>query len=157
MYLRGSKWNMNKRSRRRSSPFRIFVLLALIAGAIYLDRIVIPTAPGLFQPTSTPTRSPESFLNEAESLYKAGKLLPAIDAYQQAIQVDPKNRAIYVALARAQIFAGQYEQALQNTERALVGNEDYALAHALKGWALNYLEKYPEAEAAEQRALELEP
>ncbi len=157
MYLRGSKWNMSKRSRRRSSPFRIFVLVVLIAGGIYLDRFVVPTTPSLFSPTPTPTRSPESFLNEAESLYKAGKLLPAIDAYQQAIQVDPKNRAIYVALSRAQIFAGQYEQALENAERALVGNESYALAHALKGWALNYLEKYSEAMAAEQRALELEP
>lgn len=148
---------MNKRTRRRSSPFRIMVLLILIAGAIYLDRIIIPQAPALFVPTPTPTRAPESYVNEAREYFQQGKMLPAIEAYKKAVLTEPNNQAIFTELARVQIWAGNYEDALQNAERSLVGNENYALGHAVRGWALNFLEQYVDAEIALRRALEIDP
>ncbi len=157
MYLRGSKWNMAKRSRRPSNPWRVLFLSMLVVGAIYLNRVVIPKAPALFVPTPTPTRSPESYINEADKFVKDGKLLQAIDAYQQAIQVAPTNKAIYVALARVQIFAGQYDKALENAERSLVGNDQFAAGLAIRAWALNFQQKYTDAEIEISRALELDP
>ena len=157
MYLRGNKWNMTRRTRRPSSPFRLALLVILIGAAIYFNQIVIPNTPMMLGPTPTPTTSPEAFINEAESMFSQGKLLPAIRAYEQAILADPQNRANYVAMARAQIYAQQYDQALESAERALLGNETYALAHAIRGWALTFLKDYFPAEASLQRALELDP
>jgi hypothetical protein len=73
MYLSGSKWNMRKK-RRRSNPWRILLLLVLIAAALYVERFVVPTIPTPFIPTPTPTRNPASFLLEAETFFQAGKL-----------------------------------------------------------------------------------
>ncbi len=155
MYLRGSKWNM-KRHTRRSNPWQILLLLVLVVAAFYLTRFKLPEVAESFTPTGTPTISAKSFANEADSLFKTGKLLPAIDAYQNAIRSDPNNKANFVSLAHVQIFAGQYQKALENAERALVGNDDYSLAHAMRGWALNFLQQYGDAALAEEKAISLD-
>lgn len=157
MYLRGSKWNMMKRSRRRSNPLRIAFLLILLAGLLYFNQVVVPAMPQPFVPTPTPTRSPESFVNEAEAYYTQGKLTQAIAAYRQAILADPQNPSYYLAMARLQVFAGLYEDAKISAENALLLSPSNALAHALKGWALNYLDQSFEAEASVRKALELDP
>ena len=156
MYLRGSKWNMTHRRSRRSSPWRILLLLSLIGSALYVNQVVVPATPPLFLPTLTPTRNPESFINEANNLFDEGKLAQAITSYQQALLTDPDNPSIYVSLARAQIYTNQYEAALENAERALLLNNQNPIAYALKGWALDYLGSYTEAEGAVKQALELD-
>jgi tetratricopeptide (TPR) repeat protein len=156
MYLRGSTWNVRQR-RRRSSPFRIIFLLGLIGAMLYVNQVVVPATPPLFVPTPTPTRAPESFVNEAQAAFADGKLVQAIDLYQQAILSEPGNRANYVALARIQNFVGEYEEAQKNAELALVGNESYALAHGVRAKAISKQRNHLEAEAAIRRAIELEP
>lgn len=157
MYLKGSKWNMKRKTRRRSNPFRILVILILIGIALYINQVVVPATPPLFIPTATPTRSPESFINEAEALYQAGKFTQAISTYQQAIEVEPDNPSIYINMARAQVFAAQYQDALESSERALLLNNTNPLAYAVKGWALDFLGDYTQAEGSIKRALELDP
>ncbi len=158
MYLKGSKWNMSKRKRgRRSNPLRIIFILFLIAGAVYINQVVVPATPPLFIPTVTPTRNPESFVNEAEELYAAGKLTQAISAYQDAVLSDPNNPAIYISMARIQVFNGQYEEALESAERALLLNNTNPMAHAVKGWALDFLGDFTQAEGSIKQALELDP
>src|SRR4030042_5243269 len=119
MYLKGSKWSMNRR-RQHFNWFRIILLTVLIAAGLYLDRFVIPAAPALFAAAVTPTRPPEAYLTEAQSLFDQGKLNQSIDAYQQAIEVDPDNAAIYVSLAQVQVFAGAYPGAQARAEKARV-------------------------------------
>jgi Flp pilus assembly protein TadD len=158
MYLKGSKWNMRKRKRGiRPNPFRILFILILIAGAVYINQVVVPATPPLFIPTETPTTSPESFVNQAEELYSSGKLTQAISAYQQAVLSDPDNPSIYIAMARIQVWNGQYEEALESAERALLLNNTNPMAHAVKGWSLDFLGDFTQAEAAIKRALELDP
>lgn len=157
MYLRGNRWNMNTRRKRRSSPWRIILLVALIGVFLYLNQVVVPATPPLFIPTPTSTRSPEAYVNEADQLYREGKLAQAIQAYQEGILADPDNPAIYVTLARLQVFAGDYQAAIENTQNALLVNPNNPLAHAVQGWAWSFLEDHLQAEAAVKKALELDP
>ena len=157
MYLRGNKWSMTRRPRRRSSPWRILLLLALIGIALYFNQVVVPATPPLFMPTPTPTRSPQSFITDAEQFYNEGKLTQSIEAYKQAILADPNNPALYVTLARIQVFAGQYKEAITNTQNALLKNPNNPLAHAVQGWALSFTDEDLAAEAAVKKALELDP
>lgn len=156
MYLRGGQWNLRRKSRKPSNPFTILFLLGMIVVLLYFYQVEAPTFTERFQPTHTPTRSPESFLNEARDLFVQGKIEPAIEIYGEAIKVDPANPAIYTELARLQVLNGQYESAVDSTERALILNPDYSMAHAVKGWALDHMEDYLGAEAAIRKAIELD-
>ena len=147
---------MNKR-RRRTSGWRVFLLVVLIGIALYFNQVVVPATPPLFVPTSTPTRSPESFVSEADQYFKEGKFPQAIESYKKAIKADPNNPSNYITLARLQVFASQYDQAILNTQNALLKNPNHPLAYAVQGWALGFEEKYGEAERALQQALALDP
>jgi tetratricopeptide (TPR) repeat protein len=124
----------------------------------YFNQIYLPAQPNPFLPTPTPTRSPESFVTEAQALFAEGKLLPAIEAYQSAIAASPQDSTLYVALARVQVFAGQYAEAEKNAKNAILLNPNNALAHGVLAWALNFQEgKNAEAQASIQEALRLDP
>lgn len=146
---------MSKKPRSRSRPWRIIILLLLIAGVVYFNQTVVPVTDPLFIPTPTPTINPESFKTKAESLYQEGKLNQAISAYKDAIRAAPEDSSLYVELARIQILAGDPESALENAELALLRNPENPLAYAMKAWAEDFLGQVLEAEATIERALEL--
>ena len=156
MYLKGSKWSMNRR-RQHFNWFRIIVLTLLIAAGLYLDRFVIPAAPAFFEATTTATLPPEAYLTEAQVLFDQGKLNQAIEAYQRAIEVQPNDAASYVALAQVQVFAGDYSGAQASAEKALLLNPTNSMAHAVRAWVLDFEGNPLEAEASVKRALELDP
>ena len=145
------------RKRRKVNWFLVTILLILIAMGVYVDRVIVPTIPPPFVPSATPTRSPESFVIEAEALFEDGKLPQAIDFYQQAIRANPNDDAAYVAMARVQVFAGLYEDAQASAEAALLLNANNSRAHAVRAWALDFQGDLLGAEAAVKRALELDP
>ena len=146
-------------NRRRTRPnwFRIALLSLLVLGGAYVNRFILPNQPQLGVPTPTSTRSPESFVTEAEEYFKQGKLVPSIESYKQAIASFPENPAVYVALARAQVFAGQYKDAQESAESAILLNNDNSNAHAVRAWALDFQGNTLEAESSIKRALELDP
>lgn len=146
-----------QRRRRRSNPWRVLLLIVLVAGALYINQVVVPATPPLFIATSTPTRSPESFITDAENLLAQGKLSLAAQSYRQAVQADPKNPANYLALARLQIFTADYGEALTSAENALLLNPNNSMANALRGWALSFSGEYLPAEASARKAIELDP
>jgi tetratricopeptide (TPR) repeat protein len=96
-------------------------------------------------------------VNQAEEFFNQGKLSLAITAYKEAVSSDPDNAANYIALARMQVFAGQYDEAIENAQNALLINSENPMAHAVQGWALGFQEKYGEAEREIQKALTLDP
>ena len=148
---------MTRKPKRRPNLFRILILLILIGAALYVNQVVVPATPPLFVPTATPTRSPESFVNQADDLFNDGKLTQAADSYKEAISVNPHNPANYINLARIQVWLGEYDEAILNTQNALLQNPNNPLAHAVQGWALGFQEKYSEAEVEILKALELDP
>ncbi len=56
--------------------------------------------------------------------------------YNQAVQSDPKNPATYISLARLMVYTGKYQEAVTNSENALLLNGNNSTAHAIRGWAL---------------------
>jgi len=156
MYLKGSKWSMNKR-RRPSNPWLIGILLLGIGFLVYVNIYVIPTMPPPFVPTPTPTRSPQSFAEEAAGFLAEGRTALAMDSYEEAIKADPQEISNYITLARLQIHNGEYEAAQVNAENALLLDRTNVVAHALLGWSKGFLGDYLAAEADIKAGLELDP
>ena len=164
MHLSGSKWNTKKRRRRPSSPLRVALLLLLIAAVIYVERVVVPQTPPLFVVTPIPTRSPATIILEADSLFHAGKLAQAEKAYHEAISIDPQEDDYYTELARIQVFAGRYAEAVTNASNALLLDPNSGLANAVLGWALDF-QSQSDPESADilealqklEKAVELDP
>ena len=125
-----------RQRRPRINWLLILVVVILIGIVTYVDRFILPTAQTPFVATLTATRDPESFVADAESLFEAGKLLQAIDAYMEAIRIKPDDSSFYIALARVQVFAGRYDEALVNAEDSLLLNPNNSMAHAVRAWAM---------------------
>ncbi len=155
MYLKGSKWSVNRRS-RHANPFRVIILLILIGVVVYINQVVVPTTGPLFIPTSTPTRSPESYITDAEALMQDGKLEPAIKAYRLAIQANPQNASLYLTLAKLLIDTGKYEDAVTEASNALLINPNNSMANAIRGYAQGLAGDYLPGIAATKKAIELD-
>src|SRR5512141_3075424 len=155
MYLKGSKWSVTRR-RRRPNWFRIILLSLLVLGFATFNRLVVPTIQPPGVPTPTPTRPPESFVTEAQQLFAQGKLLQAIDAYQQAIAARPDDAATYVEMAKVQVWAGKYKEAQASAENALLLNSGSSMAQAVRAWALDFQGDYLKAESGIKDALQLD-
>lgn len=156
MYLSNKRLKMNKRG-RRGNPIRILLLIVLIGIGIYVNQVVIADVPPLFVPTSTPTRAPESYVTDAQALENDGKLSQAIDAYEQAILVDPMNTGNYISQARLLVYLNRYDEAIEAASNALLINENNAMAYAIRGWAQGLSGDYLSGTASLKRAIELDP
>ncbi len=147
---------MTKR-RKRPNLFGWALFGLVVLFGYYFNQVYLPSQPNPFEATPTVTRSPESFVTEAESLFKDGKLVQAIDAYQSAIDASPQNPALYIAIARIQVWAGQYEEAQANAENAILLNNESSMAHAVRAWALDFQGKNSDAIEEIDKAIELDP
>lgn len=156
MYLRGSKWSMNKR-KHRSNPWLIGFLALAIGFFIYINTNVIPAMPPPFVPTPTPTRDPESYTEEAESYLAEGRIGMAKASYEAAIQANPQEISNYLNLAKLQLYGGEYEEARVNAENALLLDNSRPNAYAMLAWAKGYTGEFLEAEADIRSALDLDP
>jgi len=157
MYLpRSSRWSMTKR-RKRPNLFGWTLFGLIVLFGYYFNQVYLPTQPNPFDATPTVTRSPESFVTEAESLYKEGKLAQSIEAYLSAINASPQNAALYIAVARIQVWAGQYAEAQANAENAILLSPENSMAHAVRAWALDFQGKNSDASDEITKAIELDP
>lgn len=147
---------MNRR-RKRPNWFMIILLSLLVLAGSYASRYIVSEVEPLGVPSPTPTTAPESLIAQAEVEFKDGKLIPAIDTYKQAIASRPDDPAMYIMLARTQVFAGKYKDAQTSAEDALLLNPTNSMAFAVRAWALGFQGEYIEAEGDIQRALELDP
>ena len=137
-------------------------------------------------PTPTATRSPNSYILEAQAYFETGKLddpasdLDAIGAYQLALQVDPDNALVWAELARIQTYStnlvstdqqrlARLEEALTSIEQAVELAPDDSTVYAIYAFVLDWnassnlisiaeRENYlVRAEAAANRAYLLDP
>jgi len=156
MYLRGSQWNMRKK-RKRSNPFLVLFLLLLVAGAVYVNQVIVPDVPRCSSPPQPPRATPNRSSPRLKRCSLRASFHKPLASYEQALVAKPDDPSIYIALARTQMFSGRYADAQQNAENAILLNQNNSMAHALRGWALYFQEDFLNAEAALQRALEIDP
>jgi tetratricopeptide (TPR) repeat protein len=132
------------REQNRSNPWRMLFYVVLIAGGLTLAHMLqVGKVQPLFLPTPTPTRMPASYAEEATAHFSAGNLKRAIEAYEQAVAIDPGNAPLWAELARVQTYSSdllttqalrseRLADARESIEKAIAADEDNARAHAIR-------------------------
>jgi tetratricopeptide (TPR) repeat protein len=135
------------KSRRTSNPVRIFVgLLVVLAGlfvikAFNTGQLISPLAP-----TPTPTRTLNSYALEGDTHFRAGNLEKAIEAYQNALKVDPNNADMWAQLARIQVYSttqittdsgkrDRLQEAFASIDQGLTIDPENSMLYAVKAFA----------------------
>ncbi|MCL4270976.1 MAG: tetratricopeptide repeat protein [Anaerolineales bacterium] len=152
------------RRREETGIYRMFFLVVLILGGIWLIRSVQQgDVKPLFLPTATPTRFASSYTLEGDAHFTAGELTSAIEAYREATRVDPNNAEVWAQLSRVQTYStallvkradilARLEEAIESAQQAIAVNPDSSYAHAVYSFALNWKASYM-ADAREQQDL----
>ena len=139
----------------------LLVMIAVLAGllAIYFGYFAIepPTLAERFAPTPTPTRPAVLYVADGDEYFAEGKLQQAIDAYEQAIQIEPSNDVPYIRQSRLLIYTRDTSKAVDRAGQAVVlkPNNPENLAYYCR--ALDWEARYAEALDACACALELAP
>ena len=130
--------------KRRDSVGRVFVLTVLILAGLYvISQLLRQDWVSPFAPTPTPTRTASSYFDEAELLYREGRLDEAIVAYRNAYQREAENWVVLSRLVRLMVFRNQAAEAIEQygeTLRALDTAETYAALCLAYEWNGQYEE-----------------
>ena len=156
MYL--SKSGLNLRRNRRNSPMRIAIYVIVIMAGLYvlnLDRQGVIDKP--FLPTSTATRSPNSYAEEAKEQFSLGRLDNAVQAYQKAIELESTRIDYWIQLTRVQVYADKPKDAVKSAQTAILIDPKNSMAHAVHALALDWNGDYAAASDAAVRAIQLDP
>lgn len=97
----------------------------------------------------------EEYRKQGHAFRDAGVYDRALQAYEQAIQLDPNNPLAYYGQAKIFWEQNRFEDALHAYDMIVRLQPEDPFFHALKGNALYELRRYPEALAAYDRALAL--
>ncbi len=128
---------LNRPLRRPSSPRRILIYLALIAAGLLLLRFQDDLRRPVI-PTATATRAAQSYVAEGRAHYEAGRLSAAIDAYTQAIALEPERVDVLVTLSRILALVDRTEEAVQRARRAAQLDAQSAATHAALAMAYDW-------------------
>jgi len=144
------KRNIFSNSKKRSNPIRIFLLLIFILAGLFVIRGLKSGAINpMIQTSVTPTRSLNSFAQEGQTHFQAGNLEKAIEAYKNAILIDPGNTELRAELARIQVYSTsqitvdadkrtRYDEALAVIDEGLEIEPQNSSLHAVKSFALDW-------------------
>ena len=131
-------------------PYRVFILLILILGAIWLiGQVEEGAIKRPFTPTPTPTRVAQSYALEGDAQFAAGQLEAAITAYQEATHVEPNDAEVWAKLARIQIYSSallttdeeqrdRLQEGLDSATQAVDLAPDESMPHAIRAFALDW-------------------
>lgn len=133
------------------------VLVALLGIYAGYFEVEVPTMAQRFGPTPTPTRPAPLYIADGDEFFAQGKLNQAIEAYEQAIQIDPANDVPYIRQSRLLIYTGNTSKALERAEQAILLNPASAENMAYYCRALDWEAQYGAAFNACSCAIELDP
>src|SRR5512138_882325 len=134
----------------RSNIYRVFVeVVAILGGVWMLQQMDKGNIKPLFQATPVPTRSIQSYLLEGDALFTAGNLKGAIQAYQEALELNANDALTWWKLARIQTYSSVFlitdaekkkrlSEALASADKAVALAPDDATAHAVRALALDW-------------------
>lgn len=108
-------------------------------------------------PAPTPTRSVESFLEEADAIRNSGDFRKAITVYEQALRRKPNDATIQFQIVRLLVFTGQAAKAEPRATKSVQTDPASAFARAGLCLAQDWLGKIKEAVATCREAVGLDP
>jgi tetratricopeptide (TPR) repeat protein len=133
-----------------SSPLRIFIGLLILLGLGFVSRaITAGQIKPFFSPTPTPTRTLDSYALEGKTHFTGGNLEKAIEAYKNAVLVNPKDTALWAELARIQVYSttqlttdsgkrDRLNEAFASIDSGLAVNSEDSMLHAVKALACDW-------------------
>ncbi|WP_321416955.1 tetratricopeptide repeat protein [uncultured Methanomethylovorans sp.] len=92
---------------------------------------------------------------KGDNYYNQGNYDSALQAYDNAIELDVDNSTYYHSKGTALCGLGRYDESLDSYNKALDLDENYTAAWTGKGYALNELSRYDEALVAFDKAIEI--
>jgi tetratricopeptide (TPR) repeat protein len=128
----------------------MFLWIVMLLGGVWmLQQLNKGDIKPLFDPTSTPTRAPESYLLEGKADFTAGNVNAAVLAYQEALKINPNDAKTWAELARIQTYSSAFlitnddkkarlAQALESATKAVELAPDNSTAHAVRSFALDW-------------------
>jgi len=149
------------------NPYRLMLWIALIMAGIWvLMQIEGGEIKPVLEPTPTPTRIADSYIQEAQAYFQAGKLYDpdppepaparndAIDTYDRALQVDPSNAQAWAEKARIEAYSitmlsndaerlTRLQEARNSIEKALELNPDDSTIRAIYAFVLDWYASSP--------------
>jgi tetratricopeptide (TPR) repeat protein len=133
-----------------SNIYRMFLWMVMLLGGVWmLQEINRGDIQPLFLPTPTPTRTGTSLTLEGDAHFTAGNLDAAIQAYGEAVRVDPGNAQTWANLARIQTYSSAFLitndekkarllEALASADQAVELAPDDSTVHAIRAFALDW-------------------
>lgn len=104
-----------------------------------------------------PTGIAFAFAEVGAQANSAGNYQEAIDAYTEAINLQPESDSLFVERARAYANLGDYQAALADLATALTLNHYNSGAYLLRAFTYGYLQDYDSALADANKVVELLP
>jgi tetratricopeptide (TPR) repeat protein len=145
-----NKRHIFSKERRTNHPVRMFLGVIIILALLFVIRgfdtgtIISPLAP-----TATPTRTMNSYAVEGDTQFRAGNLQKAIEAYQNALKVDPNDADLWAELARIQVYSTtqittdsgkkqRLEEAFTSINNGLAVDSENSMLYAVKAFASDW-------------------
>ena len=136
---------------KKTNPYGVAVMLGIILVlVIVLRNLNQGEITPMFMPTPTPTRTLDSFAGEGEAYFGAGDLDKSIEAYYQAVALDPGNAELQAELARILVYSStllnidqeridRLEEALITINNAVEITPEDSMVHTIKAFVLDWL------------------
>jgi tetratricopeptide (TPR) repeat protein len=132
-----------------NNPFRMMLWAVLIIIGLFIMRgVQTGDVRPLFAATPTVTRTVASYREEGAAFFEAGNLDLAIQAYQDALTVDPEDYLGWTELARIQAYSSslltqerkreRIQEALNSIDRALEIEPEESIVHAVRAFVLDW-------------------
>ena len=99
----------------------------------------------------------EGYRQMGNEAFAAGRYEEAMDAYTQALKLDPNSAKLYSNRSGALAALGRYDSALADAERCVTLLPDWAKGHTRKAAALHGLQRYLPAIVSYEIALRATP
>ena len=96
-------------------------------------------------------------LRRGKRLYEAKRWADALQEYERAAALDPKNATAFNAQGAAYTQLGKYSESIKSYSRAIELDPNYAVAYANRAIAHNHRKGYQQAIEDCSKAIELDP
>jgi tetratricopeptide (TPR) repeat protein len=150
MYIPEKK-TLFRKDVKKTNPYIVAAMLGIImVMLIVLRSLYQGELTPMYMPTPTPTRTLDSFAGEGEVYFGAGDLERSIEAYHQAVALDPGNVELQAELARILVYSStlltidqerieRLEEALTTINNAVEIAPEDSMVHAIKSFTLDWL------------------